>query len=333
MNPVGEPRVAIPESLRALYAPVEEELEAVEEVLRRELSSENPFVDRLARHGFRLGGKRLRPALVLLSAAACGGIRPEHLPLAAMVEVLHTATLIHDDVLDEATMRRHLDTVNVRWNNETSVLLGDFLLAEAFCVAASVEDARAWLMLGEASRRTCEGELRQIASRGQYDLSEDDYLDIIASKTGELTSASCRLGAHLAGAGAAEVELLGQYGRDLGIAFQIADDLLDLVGDESTVGKSLGTDLEKHKPTLPLLRALAGLDPGERAERLAAMDRGDQSRGQLVEWLGRAGAIQAARGRAVEFAQRAAARLDRLAPSPARESLEKLAEFVVQRQQ
>lgn len=333
MKPVAPHWAGIPDALQSLYAPVAESLDQVESLLFESQRSRFPFVEKLVQYGCRIGGKRLRPALLLLSGMAVGRVTPRHVKLAVVVELIHTATLIHDDVLDEATMRRHLDTVNVRWNNETSVLLGDFLLAEAFCVAASVEDARAWLVLGEASRRTCEGELRQIASRGQYDLSEDDYLDIIASKTGELTAASCRLGAHLAGADAAGVELLGQYGRDLGIAFQIADDLLDLVGDESTVGKSLGTDLEKHKPTLPLLRALAGLEPAERAERLAAMDRGELSRSQLVEWLRRSGAIQAARGRAVEFAQRAAARLEPLAPSPARESLTKLTEFVVQRQQ
>ena len=141
MDRTGQQRVTVPENLRALYAPVAQQLDEVEDLLRRELSSDNPFVDRLVKHGFRLGGKRLRPALVLLSAQACGGIRPEHLTLAAMAELIHTATLVHDDVLDEATIRRHLDTINARWDNEASILLGDYLFARAMCLASSLDDA------------------------------------------------------------------------------------------------------------------------------------------------------------------------------------------------
>ena len=148
--------------------PVASELDEVEALLQREVSSDNPFVDRLAQHGARLGGKRLRPALVLLSAKACGGVRPEHLTLAAMVEMIHTATLIHDDVLDEATIRRHLDTVNARWNNEVSILLGDYLLARAICLASSLDDNFACRAISESARHMCEGELRQIESRGNY---------------------------------------------------------------------------------------------------------------------------------------------------------------------
>ncbi|HEV3021649.1 MAG TPA: polyprenyl synthetase family protein, partial [Pirellulales bacterium] len=203
----------------------------------------------LVQHGFRLGGKRLRPALVLLAAKAVGEITHEHLVLAAVVEMIHTATLVHDDVLDDAAMRRHLDTVNVRWGNQTSVLLGDYLFTHAFHLASTLDTTFACRTIGRATNRVCEGELRQIDTQGRLSLTEAEYLDIIAAKTGELCACACRLGAHYAGAGTALEDRLAHYGRDLGIAFQIVDDLLDLEGDESTIGKSLGTDLDQCKST------------------------------------------------------------------------------------
>jgi octaprenyl-diphosphate synthase len=324
----------VPAPLQTLYAPVRAEMEQVEAILLGRLRSDFPFVDQLAGHGFRLGGKRLRPALLLLSAKSAGRIAPEHLDLAAVVELIHTATLIHDDVLDEATLRRHLDTVNARWDNEASVLLGDYLLAQAFCMAAAVEDPLACRALAEASRVTCEGELRQIECRGDYSLAEAEYLDIITAKTAALTGCACRLGAHYAGAEPRTVELLADYGRDLGIAFQIADDLLDLLGEEAKVGKSLGTDLQKQKPTLPLIRVLLQAAPAERARLIGELNAsGSQPRALLAEWFGRYDAISYARETARRFARRAADRLDLLPPSPGRDALRGLADFVVERQQ
>lgn len=334
MDSTVEQREVVPETLRALYAPVAEELEAVEGLLRQELSSDNPFVDRLARHGFRLGGKRLRPALVLLSAKACGGIRPEHLRLAAMVEVVHTATLVHDDVLDEATIRRHLDTVNARWSNEVSILLGDYLLARAICLASSLDDNFACRAISESARHMCEGELRQIESRGNYDLSEKEYFEIVAGKTAALTACCCRLGAHYAGAEPAVCEALGRYGHDLGVAFQIADDVLDVVGEEAKVGKSLGTDLLKQKATLPLIRLLNTVGSEERAELISTLSQSDnQHREALRPWFDRYHAVPYARERARSFTQQARGELAVLSASPASGSLSALADFVVNRHQ
>lgn len=334
MDSTSQQRVVVPETLRDLYAPVARELEAVEGVLRQELSSDNPFVDRLARHGFRLGGKRLRPALVLLSAQACGGIRPEHLTLAAMVEVLHTATLVHDDVLDEAMIRRHLDTVNARWSNEVSILLGDYLLARAICLASSLDDIFACRTISESARSMCEGELRQIESRGNYDLSEADYFEIIAGKTAALTACCCRLGAHYAGADSATCEAVTRYGHALGVAFQIADDVLDMVGEETTAGKSLGTDLLKQKATLPLIRLLGVVDPSERAELTASLAKsGDHHRGVLRPWFERHDTLSYARERARSFTQQACGELAALPATAARNSLLSLTDFVVNRHQ
>ncbi len=334
MAATGETGLTVPQNLRALYAPAAEQLAEVERLLQKELSSDNPFVDRLAQHGFRLGGKRIRPALVLLSAQASGRLQAEHVTLAVTTELIHTASLVHDDVLDEATLRRHLDTVNARWDNEASVLLGDYLFARAMCLASSLEDSFACRVISQSARNMCEGELTQIESRGNYDLSEADYLRIIAGKTATLMSSCCRLGAHYAGAAPAACEALAQYGHDLGVAFQIADDVLDLVGDESAVGKSLGTDLLKQKATLPLIRLLGTATPPEQTEIREVLFRsGNHHRDALRPWFDRSDAIAYARGQARSFTQRAGGQLAALPPSPASESLLGLTDFVIERRQ
>ena len=332
MDQMAPPRATVPVTLRALYAPVAEELVAVEELLRRELSNDDPFVDRLVKHGFRLGGKRLRPALVLLTAQACGGIGADHTVLAAMVELIHTATLIHDDVLDEATLRRHLDTVNARWDNEASILLGDYLFARAICMASSLDDPFATRSIGRSARTMCEGELRQVQSRGNYDLTEADYVQIIAGKTAALTSCCCQVGAHYAGAAPEVRETLARYGHDLGVAFQIADDILDLSGDEATAGKSLGTDLLKQKATLPLIRLLEVIDPPQRQELVSLLASSDNhQRETLRPWFERFDAIGYARQKAQCYTRRAVTELSSLAATPAKESLVGLTSFVVTR--
>ena len=312
-----------------------EELEAVERLLQQELSSDNPFVDRLAQHGFRLGASGFGPPWCCCRPQACGGVRPEHLTLAATTELIHTATLIHDDVLDEATIRRHLDTVNARWDNEASVLLGDYLLARAICLASSLDDNFACRAISESARRMCEGELRQIESRGNYGLSEADYLEIIAGKTAALMACCCRLGAHYAGAEPAVCEALARYGHDLGVAFQIADDVLDLVGDQATVGKSLGTDLMKQKATLPLIRLLESVGPRTRRELDSLLARSDNHhRDALRPWFERYDAIPYAQRLATEFTEHATGQLVGLPRhADACNSLLGLTKFVVSRRQ
>ncbi len=321
-----------PRDLRTLYAPIRDDLDEVERVLVAELSSKYPFVDQLARHGFRFGGKRLRPALVLLSGKACGGVTPEHVTLAAVVEMFHTATLIHDDVLDEATLRRHFETVNARWDNETSVLLGDYLFTRAMCLVSSLDSTFAWRAISEAGKTVCEGELRQIETRANYDLCEEAYLDIIAGKTAALCACCCRLGAHYAGADPERREAYGRFGQDLGVAFQIIDDVLDVLGDEATAGKSLGTDLRKQKPTLPLIRRLSRLDGRERDELVAMLSRpNNHHRDLLKHRLEDCDAIAYARDKAVWFVRRAAEQLSCGPATVADEALRGIAEFVVTR--
>src|SRR5437588_839213 len=283
------PRVAQPAVFP--YAPIAQDLEQVERILAETLDNPRGCVARLVEHLHNYRGKRLRSALLLLVAQACGRVTPVHHTLAAVVELIHTATLVHDDVLDGAVVRRHVATINAGWGNQTSILLGDFLFTHAFHLASSV-DAQACRLIGEATNRVCEGELQQSSERGNLALSEEEYFDIIDGKTAELTACCCRLGALYSGAAPPVVERLGRYGRWLGLAFQIADDLLDLVGEERTTGKSLGTDVEQQKLTLLLIRLL-GQAPAETGRRLQQLlsSPGNHKREALRPYLAASDAL------------------------------------------
>ncbi len=328
---VSEP-VTTTSPLPDVYGPIESELAEVERILKTELRSDHPYVDELVRYGCLLGGKRLRPTLLLLTGKAIGELKPEHLILGAVVEMIHTATLVHDDVLDEADTRRHLATVNSRWDNKASVLLGDYLFTHSFYLASTTGSAWACQEIGRATNIVCEGELRQKGCRGDFALSEQEYFDIIAAKTAELTACSCRLGAHYAGASEEVVECLTNFGRDLGIAFQIVDDVLDLQGEEETTGKSLGTDLEQQKPTLPIIHALESHSPAKRDELLSLLS-GDvaPSRESLLPWLAEHDSIEYAYETAKRFAAGALENLACLEESDATNTLRLIAGFVVER--
>jgi len=318
--------------LETLYAPIAGELAEVERRLKAELRSDHTFVDELVRYGCLLGGKRLRPALLLLTAKSVGGrVTHEHLTLATVVEMIHTATLVHDDVLDEAQVRRHLATVNARWDNEASVLLGDFLFTHAFYLASTLDSVQGCRLIGRATNIVCEGELRQKGSRGNFELTETEYLEIIEAKTAELTAVSCRLGALFAGASDEVAEQMDGFGRDLGIAFQIADDLLDVQGHEHVTGKSLGTDLAKQKPTLPVIRAFELATPDDREAMLDLLSGEGRRASLLAPYLDRYDAFDYPRSRGQAFALRARNRLESLSPSPARDVLSSMTEFVMSR--
>jgi len=320
------------ELLQQLFGPIADELKEVERLLKAELSSQHPFVNELVSYGCMLGGKRLRPALLLLTAKAVGGnVKPAHLTLATVVEMIHTATLVHDDVLDDAVMRRHLATVNARWYNEASVLLGDFLFTHAFYLASTLDSVVGCRLIGRATNIVCEGELRQKGSRGNFGLSEQEYLEIIEAKTAELTAVSCRLGALFAGTDETQAQQMDGFGRDLGIAFQIADDLLDVQGEEKTTGKSLGTDLEKQKPTLPIIYALQGATTADREAMLEILTSDSRQAEHLQPLLVRYRAVEYTRSRAKTFSERAKRRLDCLPPSAARDTLNMMADFVINR--
>jgi octaprenyl-diphosphate synthase len=325
---VGESR----RNISSMYAPIAAELAEAERIFQFELGSRFPFVQHLVDHCADFQGKRLRPALLLLAAKASGQTSAAHAVLAAVVEMIHTATLVHDDVLDEAVIRRHAATVNAEWGNETAVLLGDYLFTHAFHLAASLDSTRACRWIGHATNKVCEGEMQQVHHRGNLDLDENDYLTIIEGKTAELTAVSCRLGASYAGASEATVLALDGYGRNLGIAFQIADDVLDIWGEERITGKSLGTDLEKQKLTLPIIHMLTKLEPAIAATVRVWLTQADpELRRRLRPHLEKTGALDYAWQCAKQHAKQAADALDCLAESDAKAVLRSLAHYVVRR--
>ncbi len=323
------PQAALP-SLDS-FGPITADLEEVERILTRSLRNRQPRVAAVVDHVRHYRGKRLRPVLLLLAARACGRVAPAHHTLGAVVEMIHSATLVHDDVLDGARVRRRVATVNALWGVQTSVLLGDYLFTHAFHLASTV-DVTACRLIGEATDRVCEGELCQVLHRGNLDLTEAEYFDIIDGKTAELTACCCRLGALYAGSGPDVVEALTRFGRLVGQAFQIADDMLDLVGDEKATGKSLGTDVEQGKLTLPLIHLLQEAPPAlaARARQLLA-DPQTHRRDLLRPCLQEAGSLEYARKRALALAVEAREALACLPVSPCRGVLEAMTDRVVQR--
>jgi octaprenyl-diphosphate synthase len=315
-----------------MYAPIARDLEAVERVFGDTIASPRPALARMLEHLAHYRGKRLRPTLLLLTAHACGRVNPVHHILGAVVEMVHTATLVHDDVLDEAGLRRHVPTVNAGWGNKAAILLGDYLFTHAFHLTSTTGEARACELIGEATNRVCEGELHQTLQRGNLQLTETEYFEIIGAKTAALTECCCRLGALYAGAQAVTVERLANYGRLLGLAFQVADDLLDVVGREDTAGKTLGTDLEQQKLTLPLIYMLATLPTDEATNLRSVLANGRPKRAAVTAALTRTGAVEYAREQAESLATEAAGELDGLPASEFRDLLRLLTHWAVRRE-
>lgn len=315
-----------------LYGPVASDIEESARIFRDELASDQGFIHDLCRHVDQFHGKRLRPALLLLSAAATGKVRPAHHVLAAVVEMVHIATLVHDDVLDEADIRRRAATVNRLWGNERSVLLGDLLFSRAYRLCSTLDSQFAALTVAQTAITVCEGELMQVSNRGNMELTDSEYLDIITRKTASLIGVCGLLGAHYSGASERTARRMREFCEGLGIAFQITDDLLDLTGDEAEAGKSLGRDVEKGKLTLPLIHYLRTSDSAAQREMLAMLREPAPDRGQRI-------AARLAGSASVEFAQQAADSyvaqalqiLGELPPGEARDSLRTMAEFVLAR--
>ena len=328
-------------SVAELFEAIGPAMERVENRLQQELRSDDPRVDEVVRHGYRLGGKRLRPALVLLAAKAVGELQPAHELLGVVVEMIHTATLVHDDVLDEASLRRHVDTVNARWGNEKSVLLGDFLFSHAFYLAATIDGdvdsgfsgAEACRLIGRSTNRVCHGELRQTLSEGDLQLTQEDYLEIIDGKTAELCACCCRLGAVYVGATQDQADRLESFGRNLGMAFQIADDLLDLTGDEATTGKTTGADLAKQKMTLPLIYTRDSLVNGPRVSLEQWLQQPSaESLLEVRKLVEAVGGFAYAQRRAAEYADRAVADLAEIPEGETKQTLAMLARFASRRE-
>ena len=244
----------------ALILPAAEDMRAVNALIEESLSSQVPIINQLSHYIVHNGGKRLRPIMLILCAKACGYEGAAHREIATILEFIHTATLLHDDVVDESLMRRGQETVNSRWGNDLSVLVGDFLYSRAFELMVSVGDARVMNILAKATNVIAEGEVLQNVNRHRTDISEPEYLDVIESKTATLFGAASQLGALVAERTEDDCGILRQFGRDFGMAYQIVDDLLDYRGDADAIGKNLGDDLAEGQPTLPLIYAMNHAD-------------------------------------------------------------------------
>lgn len=318
--------------LGELLAPVRAELERVGSELVAELRGEEADLLPLVELAASFRGKQLRPALVLLAGRAVGALREEHVAVGKIIELLHTATLVHDDVLDGASLRRQQATVNAAYGTEIPVLLGDYIYARAFHMSVLLSDPTCSRVLAETTRRICQGEITQILHRFDFDWDEARYYRVIVDKTATLYAAAGRLGAHYAGGSRAQVEAADRFGLELGTAFQVVDDCLDLDGDEHVVGKSLGTDLSRGKLTLPLLWLLGQREHGERLRELMRSP-GDEHAKLAV--LKREFPLEAAIGVAMEGARQrlanARAALAGLPASPARDAMDGLVDYVLAR--
>ncbi len=302
--------------------PSEPALREVDALIRKRLSSRVALIDQISRYIIEAGGKRIRPRLVLLFAEAFGFEGPERFELAAIVEFIHTATLLHDDVVDESALRRGRPTANAMFGNAASVLVGDFLYSRAFQMMVTINRMRVLEVLADATNVIAEGEVLQLLNMHDPDISVEDYLQVIRYKTAKLFEASARLGAVLGGASPELEESCADYGRSLGTAFQLVDDLLDYEGHADEMGKNVGDDLREGKPTLPLLLAMERAEPKERELIRHAVQEGElQKLPEILSIVRRTGALQATREAALAEAELARSRLAGLAPSAARDAL------------
>lgn len=320
-------------ALNSFQTQITSDMQAVDAVIRNSLHSEVPLINQVSEYIINSGGKRLRPALVLLSGQVFGTLNAEHHQLAAIVEFIHTATLLHDDVVDESDMRRGKSTANHIFGNAASVLVGDFLYSRSFQMMVKLQKMRVMEILAEATNTISEGEVLQLLNVRKVDISEDDYLRVIHFKTAKLFEAATRLGAVISQADATQEAAMAEYGMRLGTAFQLIDDVLDLSGKSEEIGKKLGNDLAEGKPTLPLLYAIQNGKPAEATLIKEAIYHGDLTKmPEVLTALESTGALQYVRALAKNEAELACTALAPFSNTSQKQALCDLAEFAVSRQ-
>ncbi|MBN8728053.1 MAG: polyprenyl synthetase family protein [Xanthomonadales bacterium] len=305
---------------------------AVDALIRCRLASDVVLINQVAEHIIGSGGKRLRPMLHLIAARAAGYGGRRHVQLAALIEFIHTSTLLHDDVVDESDLRRGRKTANAVWGNAASVLVGDFLYSRSFQMMVELDSMRVMQILADTTNRIAEGEVLQLLNIGNAATGEQTYLDVIERKTAVLFSAATRLGAVLAGLPREQEDALARYGLALGFAFQIADDVLDYASDSGTLGKNIGDDLAEGKPTLPLILAIARSAPPQAAMLRHAIETGGlESLEEVLAAIHATDALDAARATAHRYADAAREELLALPDSGARGALALLADYAIDR--
>jgi octaprenyl-diphosphate synthase len=318
--------------IELIRAPIADDLRAVDALIRRQLHSDVALINQLAGYIIDGGGKRLRPVTVLLVARACGYAGDDHVAAAAIVEFIHTATLLHDDVVDESGLRRGRETANAIWGNQASVLVGDFLYSRSFQMMVDIGSVRLMKIMADTTNTIAEGEVMQLLNCHDPDTTEERYMAVIHCKTAKLFEAAARLGAVLADR-PQETELaLGRYGLHLGTAFQLIDDVLDYRASSAELGKNIGDDLAEGKPTLPLIHAMRhGTFEEARIIRKAIEHGGLDQLDLVTRTIESTGALDYTKRLAVEQAERATAELALLPDSPAKDALIGLAQFAVSR--
>jgi octaprenyl-diphosphate synthase len=329
---LDEPTLRPQEMLASLLA---DDLAEVGHLIEERMASEHaPRIPEVTAHLVRAGGKRLRPMLTLASARLCGYEGWDHIRLATAVEFIHTATLLHDDVVDESRQRRGRPTANLLWDNKSSVLVGDYLFARSFRLMVETGSLRVLDILSEAAATIAEGEVLQLTAARNIATDAPTYLKIVRGKTAALFAAACEVGGVLAGRPVEEVEALRRYGDGLGVAFQIADDLLDYRGDARTTGKNVGDDFRDRKLTLPLILAVAQANEGERAFWRRTIEAGKQEEGDLDQAIGlmhKYRTLEATEAEARRWAEKADDAIRQLPKSELRSHLIDLADYVVSR--
>lgn len=320
------------EQLQALVAP---DMDAVNSLIRTRMASDHaPRITEVTAHLVEAGGKRLRPLLTLAAANMCGYQGKHHQLLAATVEFIHTATLLHDDVVDESDKRRGLPTANLLWDNKSSVLVGDYLFSRSFQLMVETDNMKALGILANASAVIAEGEVLQLSAAQDLSTSEEIYLQVVRGKTAALFSAACEVGAVIADAPEAHTKALYAYGDALGIAFQIVDDLLDFGGATATLGKNVGDDFRERKLTLPIILTVAKADASERKFWKRTIEKGEQRPDDLAHALrlmDHHGTLSETRQKALAWAGEAQKALDPLPESALKSALVDVAGFVVSR--
>ncbi|WP_277624061.1 octaprenyl diphosphate synthase [Undibacterium sp. TS12] len=308
------------------------DMSEVNQVIRTKLHSEVALVNQIAEYIISAGGKRIRPVLVLLVANAYQYKGRHHHELAAIVEFIHTATLLHDDVVDESSMRRGRKTANALFGNAASVLVGDFLYSRAFQMMVSINSMQIMQILADATNVIAEGEVLQLLNMHDPDVTEERYLQVIRSKTAKLFEAAAEIGALIAGANQVQIEAAGEYGRSLGTAFQLIDDVLDYSGNAEDIGKNVGDDLREGKPTLPLIYLMKNGTTEEKELVRACIENGDESKfDAILAAITKSGALAYTQDEAVKAANRAAAAIANLPESAFKEAMIKLCAFAVGR--
>ncbi len=321
-----------PVNLAAIQRPVSQELDGVFAELRRIIAADFPIIADVNRHLLQMQGKMFRPTLVLLSASATDEVTPQDVRLAAVVELIHLATLVHDDSVDHSVLRRGQPTVNALFSHQVAVIMGDYLYSRAIIELVDLDDPEPLRVMSRVTNEMTVGEMRELVAHDMLDYSEADYDELIRSKTASLMSAACEIGG-LRGR-SAEREALRRYGLYLGMAFQITDDVLDYTGTESVTGKPSGHDLREHKITLPLIAALARLTLGERRlvqQLMADPAPSDDLIHAVIGAVASRGGVAAAQERALKLSHRAEAELDQLPETPAREALRDCLTYAIER--